>query len=284
MGKPIYVIENLVDLSSLCCVSSEDPVYTMENLYCERPSKPMRFTGVGAAGNPEWICVTLASGQPVSFVGIFNHNLSAMVAAGDELRLKGCDGGCPVSGAASGAICDWDIPNYELDLQPRLVTNFNNLYRKLLKTFLSWRLDIIDQNNADGYIEIGEFVLGERHAFSRHVHLQPGRADGPIFNMGNRKTFYGQDWSVYLSDQERMVLRFKNLNNPNTYDEFHHFLRTVQRNSGRFILIPDDDHPFCYYFQIENPSDYSQLLIHGIQELREQQISLITLTKGIRLL
>lgn len=284
MGKPIYVTENLIDLASLCCASSEDPIYPMENLYCERPSKPFRFTGIGAPAAPEWICVTLASGQQVSFVGIFNHNLTAMITAGDELRLKGCDDGCPVSGAPSAGICDWDNPDYELDLQPRLVVNFNNLYRKLLKTYISWRLDIIDQANPDGYVEIGEFVLGERRAFSKDVHLQPGRADGPVFNMGNKRTFYGQDWAVYLSDQERLNLRFKNLNDPNTFDEFHHFLRTIQRNAGRFIIVPDEDHPLCYYVQVENLSDYSQLLVHGNQDLREQQIGLITLTKGIKLL
>jgi hypothetical protein len=102
--------------------------------------------------------------------------------------------------------------------------------------------------------------------------------------MGTKRTFYGQDWPVYLSDQERLSLRFQNLNDPDTYDEFHHFLRTVQRNAGRFIIVPDEDHPLCYYVQVENLSDYSQLLIHGVRELREQRIDLITLTKGIRLL
>lgn len=78
MGKPIYVIPNLIDVDTLCCVSSEDPVYVKEFLYCERPSKPFRFTGIGAPAAPEWICVTLDGVQPVSFAAIFNHNLTAL--------------------------------------------------------------------------------------------------------------------------------------------------------------------------------------------------------------
>lgn len=278
----LYVLENKIDVDSLCCVSSEDGRYVMEYLYNERPSLPFRFTGIGSIGNPEWICVEFlnSGGELITFAGIFNHNL-VLTAGGDELALKACADPCIASGA-----CDWDTPDREWDLTGRLVADFRNIYQTLGRTYASWRLDIIDQNNPDGYVEIGDFVLAEYQTFSAGVHLRPGRADGPIFYDGNQRTDYGQDWPANLSDSEHLDLAFSHVGDPTVVDEFHTFLKNVKQGGGKFIIVPDDAINFCYYCVIDAESDFAERTMYNPDcgELREWVLPLKSLTEGISLL
>lgn len=278
----LYVLENKIDSDTLCCVSSEDALYEMEFLYNERPSKPFRFTGIGSIGNPEWICVefTNSGAELITFAGIFNHNF-VLSAIGDELALKACDDICEGSGA-----CDWDAPDREWDLTGRVITNFRNIYQTLGRTYPSWRLDLIDQNNTYGYGEIGDFVLAEYQTFSSGVHLRPGRADGPIFYAGNQRTDYGQDWPANLSNCEILELAFSNVGDPAVVDEFHTFLKAVKQGGGKFIIVPDNALKFCYYCVITQEADFAQRTAYNAEcgELREWVLPLKTLTEGISLL
>lgn len=275
----LYAFENKITESTICCTSSEDALYIMENVCNRRPSLPFRFAGVGSIGNPEWICFEFGSDGLITLAAIFNHNLTALTGANDLLQLKGCLGGCDGT-----FICNWAAPDFPLELKARLVADFNNLFRRLSQNYPFWRIDVIDESNPDGFIELGEIYLGEYHKFSKDVHLQPGRADGPSFYMSNQRTAYGQDWTAYLSESEHFSLTFKNINDPNVRDEFHSFLSAIQATGGKFIVIPDHRRPFCYYVMIENLDNYSERLIYGERELRQWRLELKTLTKGIALL
>jgi len=277
-----YLIENIIDETTLCCTSSEDDLYVKEFLYNKRPSKPFRFTGVGSAGDPEWICIesTVSGGERVTFAGIFNHNLTALAGGNDELRLKFCSDPCEESGS-----CDWDAPDVEIDLKPRMITNRNDLYRITDQTYPSIRFDFIDENNGDGFIEVGELVLGLVQSFGAGVHLQPGRADGPAFYRGNKRTDYGMDWPVKLADSERLDLTFVNVGDPTVQDEIQTFLLAVENSGGKFIIVPDDALKFCYYVMIDKDSDFAERGPYcPTDELRTWTMPLKTLSKGIRLL
>jgi len=304
----LYVLENFINDQCLLYGYSEDPLYVLENIYNERPSLPYRTTGVGTPGTPEYICIDLGtySGveHDVTFIGLFNHNLTTLAAANDLLTLKGCDEDCPgVSGGCvweHSGLCLTDLETMPSDpcgvctgTQP--VANFPNLWHKVdcPPGHQFWLLEIIDQNNPDGYIEIGELVLGQWQQFPRGVltgddswvRLSPGRADGPAFFMGKQRTHYGQDWSTYYSECERFELKFTSQNDPCIVDAVQTFLRTVQLTGGRFVLVPDDEKPFCYYVIIENLRDYADRAIYGrTGELREWRLELKTLTQGVRLL
>jgi len=299
-----YVIENYIDVDTLDSVSSggADVFYGMERLYNERPSWPLRFTGKGSVGDPEWICVDMGteSGatQRVTFAGIFNHNLTATP---ERFSLKGCTLGCESGG------CDWENnPAWEEDMLDRIRSGtfcggkyeyiFPNSCKKMNRTQQYYQFEFIDTSN-DENIEIGEAVLGEWCQFGKNVRLQPGRPDGPVFYMGNQETLYGQDWPNYYSYAEGFTLTFKNINDIRNLDELQMFLIRVQRNGGRFIIIPDDDtfygmdmeaegyYPLCYYVIIKNMGDYAQRLIHGWdKDLREWAIELKTLTTGLKLI
>ena len=279
-----YVINNIIDEDSICCTSksADDGFFDQENLYNKRPSKPFRFEGPGIIGTPEWICVApVNSGDSVvTFAGIFNHNL-ALTAVGDELRLKGCNDPCEDPG-----VCDWDNPGVEIDLAPRLVDGFRNLYRELNQDYPSWRLDIIDQNNEDGFGEIGELVLGQYSAFPSGVHVQGGQPDGPQFHAIQQETQFGQDWSSYLAESGRIGLEFMDINNPANMNEMRLWVRAVMQNNGKFILIDDHQLKFCYYCMIKNLADYTKRIIHNplVGELRSWTFDLKVLTEGLRLL
>lgn len=302
----IYVVDNFINENCLLYVLSEDDLYVRENLYNERPSLPYRTMGVGAAGAPEYVCVDLGTYSGVehgiTFAALFNHNISTSLVAPDELVVKGCDDLCAGSGA-----CDWDIPDAEVDLttlpssfcppacsgtQP--VAGFKNLYRRFTEeSHRYWQLEIIDRNNEDGYIEIGEWVLSQwqelhRGAVTGHTdwaRLSPGRPDGPMFFMGTQATHYGQDWTNYRSDAEAFTLTFTNINDPCQVDQIQAFLQDVQRAGGTFIIVPDDEKPWCYYVLITNAKEFAQRLVYGrAREYREWRLELKTLTQGIRLI
>lgn len=276
----IYVTENLVNLDTLCCVSSEDSPYVKEWLYNVRPSKPLRFEGKGVApGNvPEWICIAFAAPQLVTFWGNFKHNFTDLSAGGDELTFKGCADVCEGSGS-----CDWNAPDEEIDLSDRIISNFRNSYKKVNMTYQYYRQDIIDSLN-DYNLEVGELVLGQWQQFTSDVHLQPGRPDGPKFYKGDQKTHAGQPWFTYYSESETFTLTFMNVQDPAVVDEIHAFLKAVQRAGGTFVIVPDDNYPFCYYVYITNVEGYANRLYHGEKDLREWKIELETLPEGRRLL
>ena len=304
----LYVLTNYLDGLAIgsYTTKSTDALYIATNLANERPSLPYRTTGIGSDGDPEYICVDLGSSKVVTFVGIFNHNFTQMEAGNDLLTLRGCDDGCP---GESGA-CDWtqtgicftDLTTMPSDpcgvcsgTQP--IASFKNLWHKVDCTDIDyryWLLEMIDTTNTDdGYLELGELVLGQWQQFPRGiltgddswVRLSPGRADGPEFFMGKQRTFYGQDWSTYYSECERFDLTLTTQNDPCIVDAIHTFLSAVQLAGGRFVLVPDDTKPFCYYVIVENLRDYAERKVYGrTRELREWRFRLKSLTEGARLL
>jgi len=177
-------------------------------------------------------------------------------------------------------ICDGSQP----------IANFKNTYHKIdcSPGHRYWELEFIDQGNTDGYLEIGEVVMGQWEQFHRGgadpnwVHLQPGRADGPLYHMGNLETHYGVEWTNYYSDAEHFTLSFKNLNDPCVVDEIHAWLNTIQRAGGKFVIVPDDTKPFCYYVLVKKWKDFAKRLIYGnTRELREWSLELKTLSRGV---
>jgi len=285
----LYVLENFINDDTPITHLTEDPLYVAENVYNERPSLPYR---TGAKGAPEWICIDLGVDYEdfnVNFVGLFNHNLTAPTL----LELWGGNG-CNVN------TCITNLKTAPADdcgdgcgTQP--IADFRNTWSKIDCLGVDhqyWTLRITDTPPED-YYEIGELVLGEWQKFPRGilsgddswVRLSPGRVDGPEFFMGKQRTHYGQDWSTYYSECERFDLTFTTQNDPCRVDDVHTFLKNVQRTGGRFVLIPDDTKPFCYYVIVDNLRDYAERKIYGrTRELREWRFKLKSLTEGVVLL
>ncbi len=278
--RPLYVIENLIKDKTLTH-RTEDALYVAENLYNERPSLPYRTESKLA---PEWVCVDMGVVTEVTFVGIFNHNLTdtptllqlcggnACGVCTETTDLTDPPAGCP------GELCG---------SQP--IANFKNTWAKVdTADYQYYTLQITD-NPTETYLEIGEWVLGVWSQFSHTgdvvVRLSPGRDDGPEFFMGKDRTHWGQDWSTYYSEYDKLDLKFTVQNDPCIVDEMQTFLQDVQRVGGRFIIVPDDEKPFCYYVVVQNLRDFAGRKIYGrTGELREWRLRLKSLTEGARLL
>lgn len=272
-----YLTQNLITATSLCCTSSEDILYTMGYLYNQRPSLPFRFTGVGAPAAPEWICVEFAAPTRITFAGIFNHNLTDLAVGGDLLELHGCTLPCQGSGS-----CNWAAPDWTASLAGRLVANWNDLYAFIDQTYLSFRLDIIDQANPYP-IEIGEFVLGV-WAELPSAYLQPGREESPRYYRTWHATPYGQVWPAALAKGHSLRIRIKNLNDPAQVDALQIFLDEVDAQAGRFILIPNHAFPFAYFVFLENEENFAAQIARGPDaEAKEWALELRCLAKGITL-
>lgn len=279
----IYIaIENLLAGSGVAInASSEDALYVAENLYNGRPSKPFRFTDHGTAGNPEWICAEFDAPKQVTIAALFNHNLTALAAGGDEVSFKGCDDPCDMSGSGS---CDWDFPDYEHGLEPHMVADWNDLYHVLNQTRLAYRFDFIDSTNPDGYVEVGEAFLGVYTALTT-AHLKPGRKESPVYYRWRNITPYGQHWMESLSYSVNLGLTVTNLGDPNVVDSIRVILQAIHEANGRFVIVPNSAHPFVYYVALENDSGFMAQIARGFEcEANEWTFELMTLTKGIKLL
>lgn len=262
-----YAVTNLINLLTLLSVTSEDPVFVKENLYNRRPSKPFRF----AAKTGNQILVDLTTPTQVKLAAVFNHNLTA---GATQFKLKADNSNPPGGG--------WDAPTWSQDFVQ--TANFNDAFLEIDQTFRYWMLDIDDGANADD-IEIGELFLGVSTALSSKAFLQTRAAESPQFFVNRQMTHYGQDWTAYLAESTRFVLTIKSMANYNLIDEITLFLRAVQQNAGRVVLIPNDLEPFIYYALVETLADYGGRLVSGPDKvLRQYQFAVKSLTKGIALL
>ena len=259
----LYVKTNFVNLDSLpnnTYVSSEDTIYTVDNLYNKRPSKPFRFTSKAN----QYIKIEFPNAKAVTFAAIFGHNLGA----GATIDLQGSLDDITYVYASFMGGSNW---------------RERDLFRTFGSTYKYYKLQISDPANSS-MPQIGEFVLGNGNYFE-NAWVQPGRADGPVIHASNNITHYGQDWTNFYSDAEAFSISLKNLNDPSTEDDLQTFLKAVWAdNDGKFILVPDHTKPHVYYVQIQNRDSYAQREIYGTNELRDWRLELKTLTQGITLL
>lgn len=280
-----YAITNFLHSGCDFYSSSEHSIHTLENLYNVRPSKPFRTIGIGTTSGaiPEWFCVDLQQAKQPNFVAYFNINL-ILNQSGDFFELQACDEGCPPQNGA----CDWTSPDYKLNLLGTLVQDFKNIHKSFSPgaAYQYWRTAVIDSGNPDGYLEFGEWFLGILSGFTK-AYLQPGRSDGPEFYEATSVTEYGQIWSRYHGEAENFKLEIINIDNPNQVNELRKFLKLVKRANGKFVIIPDDKLPFCFYVHLRNTADFGRLLQKGYyppSEVYSWSLDLRTLTEGIALL
>lgn len=274
----LYLTDNLITGTDATLLSSsEDSLYVLENLSdypnYARPSKPFRTTGIGSAGNPEYLAVEFDAAKAVTFFGLFNHNLTALSGVNDALLLKGS--------SLAHAAANWAAPDFSLDLEDRLVSGWNDLYKSVSYNSRTYRLEMIDTANAYGYLEVGDFVFGNYTALS-NARLQPGRRESPVFYRAKNVTPYGQDWNESYSDSVTLDLEIWNANNPAQIDAVRTMLKAIQDAGGHFIIVPDSNAKWCYYVALKNDGGFMQSIARGdTAEVSAWTLELETLVKGV---
>lgn len=257
----IYLTTNLLNSTTLpvdnaTYRSTEDTTYQVENLYNARPSKPFRFTA--KAG--QWVKADLQDRKIATVSCVFNHNFSATAVV--QLHASGHNGGWKLIGT------------YTYRAQDMFVKFGIN--EKWL------RLSVTDNANTT-FPQIGEWFVGEHAEFS-NAYVTPEREDGPIYYAADEVTGYGQDWEIYFGNAERLTMQLSSLTDTDEIDAVHTFLDTVMENGGRFVLIPKDTLPHCYYVKVMNRDDFATRRVFGdAKELRDWRLDLKVLVRGLTL-
>ena len=258
----IYATTNLLNSTTLPADdatyrSSEDTVFQVEWLYNARPSKPFRFTG--NAG--EWVKANLGERKIMTISCLFNHNFST--AAVVALYASG-----------SGHAGSWKLAGTYTHREWDMFIKFGIFERWL-------RLDVTDVNTP--IPQIGEWFVGEHSEFT-NAYVNPVREDGPQYFVSDAVTEYGQDWEIYFGNSERLQMTLSSLSDPQTADDLHTFLDAVMQNGGRFVLIPKDTFPQCYYVKVMNREDFATRRVFGdAMELRDWKLDLKVLVRGVTL-
>jgi len=253
--------------------SSEDALYVFENIYNRRPSKPFRFTGIGSAGNPEWLAFEFDAAKGVSLLGIFNHNMTALAGIDDALVLKGS--------ATTAALQNWASPPWSIDLKGRIVSGWNDIYQALDLAYRTYRLEVIDTAQTAGYVELGEVMLAEYTALA-NARVQPGRQESPELHWIRNKTAFGQHWNEPLAHSVKLTLEIWNLNNPAQVDSVRTMITAIHAAGGQFVIVPNPSLPFAYYVVLANDGGFMQSVARGLtSEVSAWTLELETLTKGI---
>jgi hypothetical protein len=234
----------------------------MDFLYNRRPSKPFRFTAKAA----QWIKADFTTPQLITHASIFNHNfIESGLSGGSDIRLQ-----------ANNADA-WGAPAYNQALTWKLYS----MYRHLSQTQRWWRLYVDDAGNTV-YPQVGELILGQHAEFS-NGWVQPEWGQGLNFTIAEAKTYFGQDWDYYLSHCQNFRLTIRNLNDPSTIDDVEQFFTDILGTAGRFVLIPNDALPFCFYVKAQAKDINYEQFVRGTRDLNDWSINLKTLTQGITL-
>lgn len=256
----IYVTPNLLNANTLSSVSSEDSVYTKDNLYNQRPSKVFRFTA--KTGNT--VTVNLGSAIPITTVAVINHNFTASVT----LNIQG------------NASDSWGSPSYAHSLT--YFAGINNLYFLLNQTYQYWRLTVDDSTNTVNP-QIGQFIIGNYASFGSGFHLV-GKSEGPKFWTGSQITPYGQPWDVYLSEQMTFELNVTEVTSKGSIDAIRAFLESIGGPAGRFLIVPDNSYSACYYVKPSTDTFLAPYIIGNANDIYEWTMPLIEFPRGIELL
>lgn len=259
-------------------VDTEDTIYVKENLYNERPSFPYRATSVTSL----WIMVDLGADTPVSIAAVINHNF----VAPSTFQLRGYTQatGAPKEPGDATPVADF-TGNFTF------CSDNNNSAIKVESggSPISLRyicLLVIDVGNTNN-LEIGEFILQVYSSFSTMYLVD--EEEGITITVAEEPTHYGQDHDNYYSDNIDFVLSpIKQEATSGDIDAIRTFLKDIQGATGRFILCRDDTYitSKCevYYVKVVGQQFMAKLISKGYPELRQWNIPLKELTKGISML
>lgn len=256
----IYTIGNYITASTIDSVSTEDTPYVKENLYNKRPSFPFRFT----AKSDQSIVLDMATNITPTIFALINHNL--LEAATIKLEA------------------DNDPPNWGAPPYSQAVTwREENLFMKLSETYRWWRIFVTDAGNPES-LQIGEAILHVYSSFAT-AYIQ-AQSEGDVFYTATQETFMGQDWDAELARKALLSLKIRKVETHGdaVQEEIRAFLRSLAGSAGRFLVIPDDTTPECYYVKVSGTEFKADRIFHNIKDVRDWNLNIAEISQGISLL
>lgn len=256
----LYAVGNLITSSTLNAVSSEDSIYVKEYLYNKRPSLPFRFT----SKTDQYIVLDMGGDENVTLLSLINHNLQSAAT----IRLE----------------ADNNPPNWAAPAYSHVVTwREENLYMKLDQTYRWYRIFISDPTNPVN-LQVGEAILQLYCSFTT-AHIQ-AQSEGDVFYTATQETFMGQDWDAELARKALLTLRIRKeeTHGDSVLEEIRAFLRSLSGSVGRFLIIPDDTTPECYYVKAAGSEFKADRIFHNVKDIRDWDLDLAEISQGFMLL
>ena len=257
----IYALGNYITSSTLDSVSTEDVRFVKEHLYNRRPSLPFRFKDVKVDQS-----IVIDAGVDISptIIALINHNL--LVGATIKIEANATDA--------------WGAPSYSQALTWRE----ENLYYKIVgQTYRWWRIFVSDALNPLN-LQIGEAILRTYSSFTTaHIRAQ---SEGDTFYTATQETFMGQDWDAELARKAKLVLKIRKeeTHGDPVAEEIRAFLRSLAGPAGRFLIVPDDTTPECYYVKATGVDFMAARVFHSAKDIRDWELKLAEISQGISLL
>jgi len=251
-----YAVTNLITSSTLDSVSSEDTLYTMDNLYDKRQSKPFRFT----SNSDEWILVDLGADTAVRFVSLLEHDFVSpsvlQIQAYSQATGKPADNGDPADHTETLTLCPEN----------------DNIFKRFSasQTYRYWMLSVTDAS-APSNMGLGQFMLSpDASAFTRNHNW--GFSEKLVINKSTQTTGYGQVWVAHKAMHKEFGLTYQHIADSEIDGEWLTFIMAVKGHVP-FVFIPDDSDDKCWYVNMQSDWDMLREFINMTNfslELREQ--------------
>jgi len=258
-----YVTGNLITSATLDSVSSEDAsgFYDKENLYNKMQSLPLRFTA--KSGN--YVIIDLGADTPVTFAGLYNHNLSTGATV---CKLKGYleATGKPADGS--------EVGDYDDDFT--ITAGHQNCYLTLSETMRYWALLLTEAGNPSN-LEIGEFILGTHASFTKNF-VYPYK-EVLRYLRGETITQAGQRWLNKKGKFKRFVLDFLGVKDAHLLSEIQAFFEAID-GEDPFVFVPDDAAVYSWFVNCLSDLDAER----EFYDYNNVQIELVEQGRGITLL
>lgn len=258
----IYTSGNYITAVTVGAVSDESALYVKANLYNKRPSLPFRTTEL----TDQYIELDMLVNITPTIFALLNHNLPET----GTIRLQ----------------ADADPPNWADPPLNELVTwREENLYFNLtgisVKTYRHWRIYFTD---AILLPQIGEAILHVYSSFA-DAYIQ-AQSEGDVFYTATQETFMGQDWDAELARKALLSLKIRKVetHGDSVLEEIRAFLRSLKGSAGRFLIVPDDTTPECYYVKASGSEFKADRIFHNVKDIRDWNLNLAEISQGISLL
>lgn len=248
-------LPNLWDGATLTA-GSEAATLPVENTQDRQIRKPWRTTSVDA--DDTYIVADFGSAQLVGVVALVNHNLG--IQAKLRIRLSNnadfsstvYDSGLfdalpeiEPFGTFEWGVFTWGGKLPQSVIDAITVNTFHVIPSNTLARYL--RIDIQDESNGDGYIEVGRMVAG--------VKIQPAANMSWGWEVAFEdpsKVSKSRGGQTYVDDQEQYrVIRF-GISNMTENEAFSFFFDLIDRRkgvTGDLVVIPQPDKPSQFHNQ-----------------------------------
>lgn len=240
---------------------SEAAGYDATNLQTDNYGEVYRSTAAGAT--TEWAKVDLGSAQTVDtvFLGNVNFRTSATIV---------------VEGHTSDS---WGTPDVQETIDcGALGDERRNLFHPLASSQSKrwWRVTMVDNGNPDGYLQIGEWMLGAGVTLDEALDATNTRTR--LRDNVELRTEYGQAY-VYTRDWRWMFdLGFSNATATNK-DQIRALDLAVQGNGFPFVFVWNDTDPAESYYVRMADSNLSESQVH--YNVYSQRIRMIEESPGL---